>query len=216
MSIQACLFDLDGVICDTAKYHFQAWKRLADELGFVFTLEDNERLKGVSRRESLDIVLEVGRVVADEKSKGRMAERKNEWYVESISRIGEEELLEGVKPFLESLRKAGIRVALGSASKNADLILDRLRIKGYFDAIIDGTKIAKAKPDPEVFLEGAKAVGVEPSRCIVFEDAVAGIEAAKNARMKCVGVGRADLLRAADLVIPSFVGVDLSLLDKLA
>ncbi len=216
MNIQACLFDLDGVICDTAKYHFQAWKRLADELGFVFTLEDNERLKGVSRRESLDIVLEVGRVVADEKAKGRMAERKNEWYVESISRIGEEELLEGVKPFLESLRKAGIRVALGSASKNADLILDRLRIKGYFDAIIDGTKIAKAKPDPEVFLEGAKAVGVEPSRCIVFEDAVAGIEAAKNARMKCVGVGRADLLRAADLVIPSFVGVDLSLLDKLA
>ncbi len=216
MNIQACLFDLDGVICDTAKYHFQAWKRLADELGFVFTLEDNERLKGVSRRESLDIVLEVGRVVADEKAKGRMAERKNEWYVESISRIGEEELLEGVKPFLESLRKAGIRVALGSASKNADLILDRLRIKGYFDAIIDGTKIAKAKPDPEVFLEGAKAVGVEPSRCIVFKDAVAGIEAAKNARMKCVGVGRADLLRAADLVIPSFVGVDLSLLDKLA
>ncbi|WP_391573726.1 beta-phosphoglucomutase [Cohnella sp.] len=216
MNIQACLFDLDGVICDTAKYHFQAWKRLADELGFVFTLEDNERLKGVSRRESLDIVLEVGRVVADEKAKGRMAERKNEWYVESISRIGEEELLEGVKSFLESLRKAGIRVALGSASKNADLILDRLRIKGYFDAIIDGTKIAKAKPDPEVFLEGAKAVGVEPSRCIVFEDAVAGIEAAKNARMKCVGVGRADLLRAADLVIPSFVGVDLSLLDKLA
>jgi len=216
MSIQACLFDLDGVICDTAKYHFQAWKRLAGELGFVFTLEDNERLKGVSRRESLDIVLEVGRVVADEKAKGRMAERKNEWYVESISRIGEEELLEGVKPFLESLRKAGIRVALGSASKNADLILDRLRIKGYFDAIIDGMKIAKAKPDPEVFLEGAKAVGVEPSRCIVFEDAVAGIEAAKNARMKCVGVGRADLLRAADLVIPSFVGVDLSLLDKLA
>ncbi|RED54866.1 beta-phosphoglucomutase [Cohnella phaseoli] len=216
MNIQACLFDLDGVICDTAKYHFQAWKRLADELGFVFTLEDNERLKGVSRRESLDIVLEVGCVVADEKAKGRMAERKNEWYVESISRIGEEELLEGVKPFLESLRKAGIRVALGSASKNADLILDRLRIKGYFDAIIDGTKIAKAKPDPEVFLEGAKAVGVEPSRCIVFEDAVAGIEAAKNARMKCVGVGRADLLRAADLVIPSFVGVDLSLLDKLA
>ncbi|QTH41858.1 beta-phosphoglucomutase [Cohnella sp. LGH] len=216
MSIQACLFDLDGVICDTAKYHFQAWKRLADELGFVLTLEDNERLKGVSRRESLDIVLEVGRVVADEKAKGRMAERKNEWYVESISRLGEEELLEGVKPFLESLRKAGIRVALGSASKNADLILDRLRIKGYFEAIIDGTKIAKAKPDPEVFLEGAKAVGVEPSRCIVFEDAVAGIEAAKNARMKCVGVGRADLLRAADLVIPSFVGVDLSLLDKLA
>lgn len=166
--------------------------------------------------ESLAILLEVGGVEADGGARLEMAARKNAWYVEYISRIGEDELLDGVKPFLELLRNKGIKIALGSVSKNADLILERLHIKSYFDAIIDGTKITRAKPDPEVFLEGAKALRVSPTQCLVFEDAVAGIEAARNARMKCVGVGDPEILHRADKVIPGFSGLDMSLLEQFA
>lgn len=203
-AVKACLFDLDGVIVDTAKYHFLAWKRLAAELGFEFTERDNERLKGVSRMRSLDILLEIGSMQLPDDEKERLAERKNNWYVDSISKMDASEVLPGVEDFLKALKEAGIKIALGSASKNAMLIMNNTGIKGYFDAIIDGTKTAKAKPDPEVFLLGARELGVEPSECAVFEDAEAGVEAAHKAGMVVVGIGAKDVLTEADIVIAGF------------
>lgn len=195
------IFDLDGVIVDTAKYHFIAWKRLADELGVTFTEADNERLKGVSRMRSLDILLEIGGKTLSEQEKINLATKKNEWYVDFISQMPTDEILPGAKDLLISSRAKGIKVALGSASKNAMLILDRLNITMLFDAIIDGTKVANAKPDPEVFLIGAQALGLRPNECLVFEDAEAGVEAAHNAKMKCIGIGSPDILNEADLVV---------------
>ncbi|WP_438448998.1 beta-phosphoglucomutase [Gorillibacterium sp. sgz5001074] len=203
-TIKACLFDLDGVIVDTAKYHYLAWRRLAQELGFDFTVRDNERLKGVSRTRSLEILLEIGQLKLDEAEKVRLAEKKNVWYVEYITKMDRSEVLPGVEPFLKALRQSGIRIALGSASKNAMLILNNTGMTPYFDAIIDGTRTAAAKPDPEVFLLGAQELGVSPGECVVFEDAEAGVEAAKRAGMAVVGVGRAETLREADMVMESF------------
>jgi beta-phosphoglucomutase len=202
--VKACLFDLDGVIVDTAKYHYLAWKRLAGELGFEFTEQDNERLKGVSRVRSLEILLDIGRIQLNDEAKERLAERKNSWYVESISKMDASEVLPGVEGFLKVLKAAGIRIGLGSASKNAMLIMNNTGIKHYFDAIVDGTKTAKAKPDPEVFLLGARELGVKPSECVVFEDAEAGVEAAKKAGMAVVGIGTRDILKDADVVIATF------------
>jgi len=201
--IRACLFDLDGVLVDTARYHYLAWKRLAHELGFDFSRRDNERLKGVSRDRSLEILLEIGRLSVDAAAKRELAEKKNRWYVESISHMDETEVLPGGRPFLEELRRAGIRTALGSASKNAMTILRRTQLVDLFDAIVDGTKTARAKPDPEVFLLGARELQVEPQHCAVFEDAAAGIEAALRARMYCVGVGSREALNQAQLVVGS-------------
>src|SRR5574344_391382 len=179
MDIKACLFDLDGVIVDTAKYHYIAWRELASELGFDFSTKDNERLKGVSRMASLEILLEVGKItnISDEQ-KQEMAARKNANYVTLISNMKPDEVLPGAEDFLRELRKNGIKIALGSASKNAMTILNRLHLTELFDAIIDGTKVSKAKPDPEVFLKGAEALGMKPQECVVFEDAEAGINAA--------------------------------------
>lgn len=206
-AIQACLFDLDGVLVDTAKYHFLAWKRLADELGFTFTEQDNERLKGVSRDVSLQILLEIGGLALDQNTRSELAARKNGWYVESISRMDASEILPGALEFLKECRAEGLRTALGSASKNAALILNNTGLAPYFDAIIDGTKTSQAKPDPEVFLLGAEAVGLSPSACVVFEDAEAGIEAAKRAGMRSVGIGTSPALqKLADLSIPSLAG----------
>lgn len=202
--VKACLFDLDGVIVDTAKYHYLAWKRLANELGFEFTEENNERLKGVSRMKSLDILLEIGGLTFDEKAKEELAAKKNAWYVEYISKMDSSEILPGVLDFLKSLGDNGIKISLGSVSKNAMTILKNVGITSYFDSIIDGTKITHAKPDPEVFLTGAKELGVGPKYCVVFEDAEAGIEAAVNAGMHSIGVGSPKILKKADFVISSF------------
>lgn len=199
--IKGALFDLDGVIVDTARYHYLAWKRLAGELGFEFTEEHNERLKGVSRMRSLEILLEVGGLSFDEEKKLELAQKKNDWYVEYIRRMDESELLKGAKEYIIQLREKGIKVALGSASKNASMILDNLKIAGLFDAVIDGNKVSKAKPDPEVFLLGAKELNLAPSDCVVFEDAEAGVAAAKRAGMKVVGIGNKDILKEADRVI---------------
>lgn len=203
MGIKAAIFDLDGVIVDTAKYHFLAWKRLAGELGFVFTENDNERLKGVSRMRSLEILLEVGELTGrfSENEMFQMAERKNNWYVDYILKMDESEILEGTLSCLRGFRELGVKIALGSASKNAMLILKNLKLLSYFDAIIDGTKVSKAKPDPEVFLLGAKEVSVEPELCVVFEDAQAGIEAAKNAGMKVIAVGKPEDLSGYDSIV---------------
>lgn len=202
MSIKAALFDLDGVIVDTAKYHYLAWKRLADELGFVFTEKDNERLKGVSRTRSLEILLEVGGLLGSfsEAEMSKMADRKNNWYVEYISKMDESEILKGTIECLDGFRELGVKIALGSASKNAMLILKNLKLISYFNAIIDGTKVSKAKPDPEVFLLGAKEVGVDPKDCLVFEDAQAGIEAAKAGGMKAIAIGKPEDLQGYDRI----------------
>lgn len=202
LPIKAAIFDLDGVIVDTAKYHYMAWRRLAEELGFVFTEKDNERLKGVSRMRSLEILLEVGglsgRFTAEEMA--AMAARKNEWYVQYISRMDESEILDGAVECLAGFRDLGVKTVLGSASKNAMLILNNLRLVPYFDVIIDGTRVTKAKPDPEVFLLGAKEAGVKPEESVVFEDAQAGIDAAKSAGMKAVAIGRPDELHGYDMI----------------
>lgn len=203
-NIKAVIFDLDGVLVDTAKYHYLAWKRLAQELNIEFSIEDNERLKGVSRMQSLEIILEIGNTTLDPDKKHELAEKKNIWYVDYISKLTPEDILPGVIGFLESTKANGIKVALGSASKNSMLILNKLNLTDYFQAIIDGTKVSKAKPDPEVFLKGAEALNVSPHQCIVFEDAEAGVEAAINAGMFCIGIGSENILKKAHLVISGF------------
>ena len=204
MEIKACLFDLDGVIVDTAKYHFLAWKELAADLGFEFTETHNERLKGVSRMASLDILLEIGDKTATDEEKERMATSKNERYVSFIKKMSPDEILPGVLDFLNEIKNGGMKTAIGSASKNAPLIIERLQLENYFDAIIDGNKVGNAKPDPEVFLKGAEVLGVKPSECVVFEDAAAGVEAALNGEMKCIGIGNSQVLGKADMVIGGF------------
>jgi beta-phosphoglucomutase len=211
--IKVCIFDLDGVVVDTAKYHFIAWKRLANELGFEFTVEDNERLKGVSRMDSLNILLEIGKKTYDEDTKIKLAEKKNNWYVEYIAKMDESEILPGVKDFMALLKKEDIKIALGSVSKNALSILNNIHLTDYFDSIIDGTKVSNAKPDPEVFLNAAKELNALPQECVVFEDAVAGIEAAINANMLSVGIGFPEILTRANKVVPGFVNMDLSILE---
>ncbi|OBZ18980.1 beta-phosphoglucomutase [Bacillus sp. FJAT-27264] len=200
-NMKGAIFDLDGVIVDTAKYHFLAWAELARELGFEFTEEDNERLKGVSRMRSLDILLEVGGLDFPEEEKLAMADKKNRLYVEFITKLDQSELLPGVKEYLTGLRERGVGIALGSASKNAMFILDKLNITELFDAVVDGNKVSNAKPDPEVFLTGAVELKLQPEECVVFEDAEAGVEAGKAAGMKVVGIGKPEILKEADLVV---------------
>jgi beta-phosphoglucomutase len=212
--ISACIFDLDGVVVDTAKYHYIAWKSLANELGFDFTEQDNERLKGVSRMTSLDILLEIGGVELDDKRKLELAEKKNKNYVEFILKMTPEEILPGVKDFFNELKEQGVKIALGSASKNAMTILNQLELTSYFDAVVDGTHVSKAKPDPEVFVKGAELLGVSADECIVFEDAEAGVEAAINGNMRCVGIGSPEVLGKANVVIPGFEGFSMAQLKS--
>ncbi|NLL43896.1 MAG: beta-phosphoglucomutase [Firmicutes bacterium] len=214
MDLQLAIFDLDGVIVDTAKYHFLAWKRLAEEMGIEFTKQDNERLKGVSRMRSLDILLEIGGQVHTEADKEVLADKKNTWYVEYIDQMDASEILPGVLPFLAELRGKGVKVALGSASKNARRILDRINLTGYFDAIVDGNLVSKAKPDPEVFALGASLLNIRPEHAVVFEDAQAGVEAALRAEMIAIGVGDPQTLAAAHHVIPGFARFGLAELES--
>lgn len=201
------LFDLDGVIVDTAKYHFLAWKQLADELAIPFTEKDNERLKGVSRLRSFEIILELGRQTMSEEEKDYYCARKNQIYLSYIDRLQKEDVLPGVRLFLQASREQGISLALGSASKNARRILEKLELTGLFDAVIDGTVVSLAKPDPEVFLKGAEALNLASADCIVFEDSAAGIEAAHRGGMKAIGVGKRDNLPDADGWIQGFEGL---------
>jgi beta-phosphoglucomutase len=200
-AIKACLFDLDGVLVDTAGYHYQAWKRLAGELGFDFSPDQNEHLKGVSRVRSLELILDWGGVVKSEAERTALATRKNEWYVEMINRMTPAEILPGAREFLEAAKAAGLKTALGSASKNSATILRRVGLLPYFDAIVDGNQVKASKPDPEVFLLGAQALGLAPGQCVVFEDAYAGVQAGKAAGMQVVGIGSPQVLTGADLVV---------------
>lgn len=208
--IRACIFDLDGVVVDTAKYHYLAWKRLANELGFEFHIEDNERLKGISRIESLNILLEIGNLSLDTQEKEILAKQKNEWYLDYINKMKSDEILPGVKEFIGELKGNGIKIGLGSASKNATLILNQLGIIHLFETIADGNRVSKAKPDPEIFLLAANDLMVEPSQSIVFEDAEAGVEAAIRGGFKCVGIGEQKTLNKANIVLPNFKGMTIS------
>src|SRR6266508_3493338 len=199
--MRAAIFDLDGVIVDTAKYHYLDWKRLAKVYGFGFTETDNERLKGVSRVRSLEILLEIGGLSLDESEKEKMAGQKNEWYINYIKHMDASEILPGAAEYLRNLRIKRIKTALGSASKNAPLILERLGISDLFDVVIDGNKVSKAKPDPEVFLRAAEVLAIPPPSCVVFEDAEAGIRAALRAEMGAIGIGRPSQLKEADIII---------------
>ena len=195
------IFDLDGVIVDTAKYHFLAWKETAGRLGFDFSLQDNEKLKGVSRMKSLEILLDIGNINLTDFEKKRIAEEKNNLYVSYISLLTPNDILPGAKQFLEKTQKLGIKTGMGSASKNAPYILEKLAIKEYFDVVVDGNCVSKAKPDPEVFISCAQKLSLLPRNCVVFEDAEAGIEAAHNAQMKVVGIGNSAILKKADLIV---------------
>lgn len=213
--IKACIFDLDGVIVDTARYHYLAWKRLASELGIDLTEAENERLKGVSRMRSLDIILELGGITKSDAEKEKLASKKNAWFVEYIEAIEPEEIFPGVKELIRRIKQEGVLVALASSSKNADTVIQLLDIEHEFDAIVDGNMIVNTKPDPEIFLLAANKLKVEPQFCLVFEDAEAGVEAALRAGMKCVGVGSVEQLSKANLVIKNTEDFDVKNLDTL-
>lgn len=208
------IFDLDGVLVDTAKYHFLAWKKLADQLDIPFTEEDNERLKGVSRIRSLDILLSLGNKSYSEDERNKFMEQKNKEYVRYISQMDEREILPGVIELLNQLKDRKLKIALGSASKNSGLILKNTKLQDYFDVIVDGNDVSKAKPDPEVFLLGAKRIGIPASQCIVFEDAYAGIEAARKDGMLAIGVGNRKSLPHADVLVETLENLDLSVLKS--
>jgi len=203
MTVRAAIFDLDGVLVDTAKYHYLAWKQLALSLGFDFPERVNERLKGVSRMQSLEILLETGnlgqRFTPEEKI--AFAQQKNEWYVAYINKLEKSEILRGARECLIGFRSLGVLTALGSASRNAPIILARLELSNLFDSIVDGTRTSRAKPDPEVFLLGARDLGVDPADCVVFEDAQAGLDAAKAGGMLAVAVGRPSDLTGYDAIV---------------
>ncbi|MBC5690608.1 beta-phosphoglucomutase [Mediterraneibacter sp. NSJ-55] len=202
--IRGCIFDLDGVVVDTAKYHYAAWKKLADELGFYLSIEENEKLKGVSRMESLDIILKIGGIEnCSQERKRLLAEKKNMYYLEMLSDMGPSEILPGIVELIKSLKMKGCRIALGSASKSAGMILKRLGIEELFDEIVDGNDIKHAKPHPEVFQTAAKKLGISYEKCMVVEDAKAGVEAAHACGMCCIGVGSSEALSAADFHVES-------------
>jgi len=212
---KAFIFDLDGVIVDTAKYHFIAWQKLAQELGIDFTPEHNEQLKGVSRQQSLEIILKIGNATATDEQKTKWLTQKNDEYLSYISQIDQSEILGGVLPILDYIKSKNQKIVLGSASKNARLILEKTGIMSYFDAIIDGNDVSKAKPDPEVFALGAQKVGIEPENCIVFEDSIAGIQAANIAGMTSIGIGEKDILNEADYIFNDFNHIEVEFIDTL-
>lgn len=214
MEIKACIFDLDGVLVDTAQYHFVAWKALAKELGVPFNHEDNENLKGVSRMESLQYILNKGKLDVTPERKEVLAARKNAHYLSLCEQITEDDLFPGVLDFFEALEDDRIAIALGSASKNARMILDRLEISAYFKAIADGNSFTRSKPDPEVFLNAAAMLKLPPESCIVFEDAVSGIQAANAGGFYSVGVGDEDTLWEAQRVIEGFEDLHWQTLKK--
>ena len=206
--LRGFIFDLDGVITDTAEYHYRGWKRLADEEGLPFTREDNERLRGVSRRDSLLLILN-GRTYPEARMQ-EMMERKNEYYLEFIREIAPRDLLPSARELLEEIRQAGLKTALGSASKNAGEVIERLGIRALFDAIADGYTVERQKPAPDLFLHAAQQLHLTPVECVVVEDAAAGIEAARAGGFHSVGLGPRDRLGGADVIFPSLANVHLA------
>jgi beta-phosphoglucomutase len=203
------LFDLDGVLVDTAKFHFVAWRRLAQSFGADFTEEQNEQLKGVGRAESLERILKWGGIQLSAEQKQAAMLQKNAWYLDLVETLTPADMLPGAADFLREARSLGIGTALGSASKNAELILSKLEIDHMLDAVIDGNMVSHSKPHPEVFLKGAAALNRKATQCVVFEDAVAGVQAARAGGMKCVGIGSKDILGEADIVGASLAVINI-------
>lgn len=215
MNKKAFIFDLDGVIVDTAKYHFLAWQKIASELGIEFTPEHNENLKGVSRIRSLDLILELGNIQASQEDKNKWLIQKNEDYLSYLVDMNFSEILPGVMPVLEYLKENNQGIALGSASKNARPILEKTGILNYFNVIIDGNDVTNAKPDPEVFVQAAKGLQIANENAIVFEDSVAGVQAANTAKMISIGIGEANILHEAQYIFKDFTYMDLSFIESL-
>jgi beta-phosphoglucomutase len=208
--IKGLIFDLDGVLVDTAKYHFLAWRRMANALGFDFNEHQNEQLKGVSRKQSLALILSWGGITLSPADFEKYMRLKNDWYLEFIQKMQPDDALPGAEIFLRQCKAAGYKIALGSASKNSRLILDKLQFTHFFDAIIDGNVATESKPNPQVFLLGAKALGLTPNQCLVFEDAIAGIQAAHNGGMLAVGIGQPEILTQAEVVYPGLDGLQIA------
>ena len=206
-SIKAFIFDLDGVLVDTAEYHYRGWKRLADEEGLPFDRKENEALRGISRRESLLLILK-GRTLPEEKIQ-EMMERKNRYYLEFIRGVAPADMLPGASELLQEIRPAGLKCAVGSASKNASQVVQQLGIASLLDAVSDGYSVANPKPAPDLFLHAAAQLGVPPAECVVVEDAAAGIQAAQAGGFRSVGLGPVERVGAADLVLPSLAGARL-------
>ncbi len=206
--IKAFLFDLDGVLTDTSEFHYRGWKRLADEEGLAFDRADNEALRGVSRRESLLLMLK-GRVISETQMEAWM-ERKNAYYLELVEKMTPADLLPGAMELLSELRAAGIKIAIASSSKNAGLVMDRLSLAPAIDALVDGNMVTLSKPAPDLFLKAAELVGTRPDESVVVEDAAAGVEAGIAGGMWTVGLGPVERVGMADLVIPSLEDVHLA------
>jgi beta-phosphoglucomutase len=215
MNRKGFIFDLDGVIVDTAKYHFKAWSNLAKGLGIHFSEVENEQLKGVSRIESLKKILGWGNKSIDDAEFQKLMELKNNQYLSYISTMSAQEILPGVLPVLDYLERNQIPVALGSASKNAKTILEKVGLNDYFQAVVDGNEVKEAKPHPEVFLKAAQLINCKPENCIVFEDSRAGILAANTAGMYSVGIGDAKVLEPANKVFRSFEEIEISFIESL-
>ena len=202
--IKGFLFDLDGVIVDTAVFHFKAWRKMANKLGFDIDEAFNETLKGISRRDSIDRILAYGGITLSEEEIERLAKEKNEDYLTMVDTMTKENILPGIQELIAQIKEQNYKMALGSASKNAPRILDRIGLIHEFDAIVDGNSVNKSKPDPEVFIKGADALGLKNEECVVVEDAYAGVEAAIAAGMKSIGIGEQENLPNANIVIHSF------------
>ena len=215
MTKKGFIFDLDGVIVDTAKYHYLAWKQLANDLGFDFTKAQNEHLKGVSRVKSLEKILEIGNITISDDEFTKQMTKKNIDYLNHIGKMDENEILPDVPKILNYLIDKKQPISLGSASKNARTILEKVNLLNKFDAIVDGNDVVKGKPNPEVFLKAAKLLNIKPENCIVFEDAVAGIQAANSANMISIGIGEKNVLHEADYVFNDFTEISIEFINEL-
>ena len=214
LPIRGFIFDLDGVLTDTAEYHYRGWKRLAEEEGLPFTREDNEHLRGIPRRESLMLILK--QQIYPEEKILEMMERKNNYYLEFIREVSPKDLLPGARELLEEIHQAGLKSALGSASKNAREVIERLGIAGLLDAVSDGNSVERQKPAPDLFLHAAEQLGLQPKECVVVEDAAAGIEAARAGGFHTIGLGPEERVGDADMVLRSLENVRLAdLLQRL-
>lgn len=213
--LEGVIFDLDGVITDTAEYHYLAWKQLAEDLGISFDRDFNEKLKGISRMESLNIILKAGNKSLTDEEKEELAAKKNEHYKTFIQKITPNDLLPGIEGFMRDIKEAGIKTGLASASKNAMAVVGRLEIGHLLDTIVDAAKVEKGKPDPEVFLKAAQQLLVDPSNCVGVEDAEAGVQAIKAAGMYAVGVGSKEAMEEADWIIRNSNELSLDKLTEL-